>query len=43
MPSIVYVQPDGSRQTITADVGSTVMATATGVASSSATSTTDYQ
>ncbi|MGC4367026.1 2Fe-2S iron-sulfur cluster-binding protein [Hydrogenophaga crocea] len=28
MPSIVYVQPDGSRQTITADVGSTVMATA---------------
>ena len=28
MPSIVYVQPDGSQQTIAADVGSTVMAMA---------------
>jgi 2Fe-2S ferredoxin len=28
MPSITYVQPDGTRQSINADVGSTVMATA---------------
>ena len=28
MPSIVYVQPDGSRQTIAASAGSTVMAAA---------------
>ncbi len=28
MPNITYVQPDGTRQSINADVGSTVMATA---------------
>ncbi len=28
MPSITYVQPDGTRQSINADLGSTVMATA---------------